>query len=452
MQSGIPLGFRASCHNFFATMPAGRFSLLVLVFVLGALGLAGCEPYMSMTDQIPVQTRRAAALLPETPGYVGMVDVQTALTQMSDLQGKSWADSVRQTENPHLRAFLDATGLDLERDVQAVYGAIEGESSFHGVLFASLTPTQLGRYLEQAPSGGGRQTTYRDVPLYHLALSSDEPASDTLSVAFVEEGMLAVAMTADEVTAMVDRHQRGDGEVGLWSNDAYMTLVKRVGHGSTAWLVGRDMVQAALQDSADTEEEGRSGTTASRVSQAGVQRALAQWTDRVLGLSEVSSFEGRAGDKVGRLKRRLREQALSVTLTDSALEGQVYLTMRDNASASSVVDVAEGAVAMMKLSSDDLKQRHRDLLDEIQIERDGAIVHIQFAIDRKQIRKEMRAASQDRAIHQAKPATHQFMIATRRLDGITRHTPSLQSSPNMTSATHTQTHLSTPNTSSERGR
>ena len=411
-------------------MPAGRHSLLVLVFVLGALGLAGCEPYMSMTDQIPVQTRRAAALLPETPGYVGMIDVQTALTQMSELQGKSWADSLRETENPHLRAFLEATGLDLKRDIQAAYGAIEGESSFSGVLFASLTPTQLDRYLQQAPSGGGQKTTYRDVPLYHLALGGDEPASDTLSVAFVEEGMLAVAMTADDVTAMVDRHRRGDVKVGLWSNDAYMTLVKRVGHGSTAWLVGRDMVQTALQDSAATEEEGgRSGTAASRVSQAGVQRALAQWTDRVLGLSEVSSFEGRAGAKVGRLKRRLREQALSVTLTDAALEGQVYLTMRDNASASSVVDVAEGAVAMMKLSSDDLKQRHRDLLDEIQIERDGAIVHIQFAIDRKEIRKEMRTASQDRAIHQAKPATRQLMIATRRLDGITRHTSSLQPSP-----------------------
>ena len=433
-------------------MPAGRSSLLILVFALGALGLAGCEPYMSMTDQIPVQTRRAAALLPETPGYVGMVDVQTALAQMSELQGKSWADSLRETENPHLRAFLDATGLDLKRDIQAAYGAIEGESSFSGVLFASLTPTQLDRYLEQAPSAGGRRATYQDVPLYHLALESGEPSSDTLSVAFVDEGMLAVAMTADEVTAMVDRHRKGDVKVGLWSNDAYMTLVKRVGHGSTAWMVGRDMVQTALQDSAATEEERARQETASRVSQAGVQRALAQWTDRVLGLSEVSSFEGRAGAKVGRLKRRLREQALSVTLTDAALEGQVYLTMRDNASASSVVDVAEGAVAMMKLSSDDLKQRHRDLLDEIQIERDGAIVHIQFAIDRKQIREEVRAASQDRTIHRAQPATRQLMIATRRLDGITRHTPSLQPSPNVTGATHTHVHLSTPNASPERGR
>jgi hypothetical protein len=78
-----------------------------------------------------------------------------------------------------------------------------------------------------------------------------------------------------------------------------------------------------------------------------------------------------------------------VTLTDAGLEGQVYLTMRDNASAASVVDVAEGAVAVMKLSQDDLDARQRDLIDEIQIERDGAIVHVQFALDRERLRKGM---------------------------------------------------------------
>ena len=384
---------------------------------------------MSMTDQIPVQTRRAVALLPETPGYVGMVNVQTVLTQIDDLQGEDWADSLRQADNPRLRAFLDATGLDLKRDVQAAYGAIEGENDFSGVLFASLTSTQLDRYLERAPARGGRRTTYRDVPLYHLALGGDEESRDTLSVGIVEEGMLAVATDAGRVTAMVDRH-RAENTAGLGANDAYMTLVKRVGHGSTAWLVGRDVVQTALRDSSDVGQQAVQSGSASRVSQAGLQRALATWTDRVLGLSEVSSLGGRAGGaKMGRLKRRLREQALSVTLTDTALEGQVYLTMRDNASASSVVDVAEGAVAMMKLSADDLDDRHRDLLDEIQVERDGAIVHIQFAIDRNQIREKMQAAPQERAARRGKSSTRRSILATRRLYSINRSFSPLQPAP-----------------------
>jgi len=422
-------------------MPAHRPSLWVLLVAASALGLAGCEPYMSMTDRIPAQTRQAAALLSETPGYVGMMDVQTAFARLEDLQGMNWADSLRQTDRPRVRAFLDATGLDLRRDVQAIYGAIEGENGFSGILFASLTPAQLDRYLDRAPEGGGRRTTYRDTPLYRLALGTG-PAPDSLSVAFVEEGLLAVATAAGRVTAMVDRH-RAEAPTGLSTNDAYMALVKRVGHGSTAWLVGRDVVQTALQDSTAVDEQA---DPAARVSQAGLQRALATWTDRMLGLSSssVSSLEGRAGDEVNRLKRRLREQALSVTLTDTALEGEVYLTMRDNASAASVVDVAEGAVAMMKLSADDLDPRQRDLLDEVQVERDGAVVHIQFAVDRARIRETMPSARQAHTLRRAQPSARHARTATRRLNGITQGEGALQPPPVLASATYSRVGLSTP--------
>ena len=370
-------------------MPAGRRSLWVLLLAIGALGLAGCEPYMSMTDQIPAQTRRATALLPETPKYVGMVDVHTALRSLEDLRAMNVADSLRQTDNPRLRAFLDATGFDLKTDVQAVYGALESEDAFSAVLFASLSPAQMDRYLEQAPAGAGRRSSYRDAPLYRLSLGlDDESPADTLTIAFVGDGTMAVGSDADRVTSMVDR-SRSKGETGLGGNEDYMTLVKRVGHGSTAWLAGRDVVETALRDSGAAREAKAQARTDSRVSRAGLQHALAEWTDRMLGLSEVSSFGGAAGEKVNRLKNRLREQAVSVTLTDAGLEGQVYLTMRDNASAASVVDVAEGAVAVMRLSQDELDARHRDLLDEIKIERDGTIVHIQFALDRERLRKNM---------------------------------------------------------------
>jgi hypothetical protein len=420
-------------------MPAARRSLWVLFLAIGALGLAGCEPYMSMTDQIPAQTRRATALLPETPKYVGMVDVHTALRSLDDLRGTNVADSLRQMDNPRLRAFLDATGLDLKTDVQAVYGALEGEDAFSAVLFASLRPAQMDRYLEQAPGDAGRRSSYRDAPLYRLPLGlDDETPADTLTVAFVDDGTMALGSDADRVTAMVDR-ARAKEPAGLAANDDYMTLVKRVGHGSTAWLAGRDVVETALKDSEDARESKAQASSDSRVSRAGLQHALAQWSDRMLGLSEVSSFGGAAGEKVSRLKSRLREQAVSVTLTDAGLEGQVYLTMRDNASAASVVDVAEGAVAVMKLSQDDLDARQRDLIDEIQIERDGAIVHVQFALDRERLRKGMQEDDpastvqrvpqrpSDRSFHRidtgasASPATSSpLLLSTAARDGAGR--------------------------------
>lgn len=429
-------------------MPAGR-PLWIVLIAAGILSLAGCEPYMSITDRIPAQTRQAVALLPETPRYVGMVDVQTTLRRLNELKGENLADSLRRTESPYLHSFLDATGLDLKKDVQAVYGVFDETESVSAVLFANLTPEQMDRYLEAAPGDGGETTTYRDVPLYHLAFT--DPA-DTLSVAFLEDGLLAVGMEAAHVTAMVDRHQATE-QTGLGANEDYMTLVKRVGHGSTAWLAGRDVLKTALRDSAAAGGDQSKGEGASRVSQAGLQRALTEWTDRVLGLSEVnvSSFEGRAQDEVDQLKRQMREQAVSITLTDATLRGEVYLTMRDNASASSMVDVAEGAVAVAKLSKEKLDDRQRDLLDGITIERSGPIVHVQFALDEAQIREQMTTALRGRGIRRASTAIRHSTSATRRIGSITQLTPPLQSVRMRRSATNLRMGLSTPSASGARG-
>ncbi len=392
-------------------MPAGR-SFWVFVFVIAALGLTGCEPYMSMTDRVPAQTRQAASLLPETPRYVGMVDLETTIRHLDELRGTNLADSLRRTENPSLRAFLDATGIDPATDVQAVYGALEEKEAFSAVLFANLTSEQMDRYLDRVPDGEGRATTYRDVLVYHLALGEAAGPSDTLSVAFVDEGMMAVATAPDRVTAMVNRHRAE--QTGLDDNESYMTLVERVGRGSTAWLAGRDVVESALRDSGETSEAEKASETASEVSQAGLQRALSEWSDRVLGLSEVSSLEERTGGRVERLKRRLREQAVSITLTETALDGEVYLTMEDEASAASVVDVAKGAVAVMKLSRDDLDERHRNLLEEIRVDRTGSIVHLTFSLDRSQLREKLRGDGQDLAARRQQGAIRHSTYAVRR--------------------------------------
>jgi len=416
-------------------MPAGLRFLSIVLAILGLLGLAGCEPYMSMTNQVPAQTRQATALLSETARYVGMVNVETALRHLDDLQNEDWADSLRQADNPRLQAFLEATGIDLNRDVQAVYGAIEDKQALSAVLFANLTPEQMDRYLAAVPDEGGTATTYQTVPLYHLTFGENEAdSSDTLSVAFVEEGMMAVSTHPERTKAMVDRH-RAKERSGLRTNEAYMKLVKRVGHGSTAWVVGRDVVETALQDSSASANESAPPDGAPRVSRAGLQHALTEWTDRVLGLSEVSSFEGRAGKEVDRLKERLREQALSVTLTDTGLDGEVYLTMRDNASASSVVDVAEGAVAVMRLSKEDLDDRQRDLLDEIEIERRGTVVHIHFLLDRDQLRKHMGEERQAAATRRDDSSIRQSTLAIRRTSGINCPRTPFQPAP-IIDATH----------------
>ena len=392
-----------------------RPPLLLLLVVMGSLVLAGCEPYLSMTDQIPVQTRRASALLPESPRYVGMVDVETALRNFEELGGEDLSERLRQAGESPLRSFLDATGMDPRRDVQAAYGAFGENQTMSGVLFANLTSAQMDRYVDTAPRG--RRTAYRDVPLYQFAFGEATSASPgTLSVAIVEEGMLAVGMGRSRVTRMVDRY-RSTADDGLVANEDYMALVKRVGHGSTAWLAGRDVVESVLRDST-TDEQAQDDP--SRVSQAGLQRALSEWTDRMLGLSkvDVSSLKEKAGKRASRLKEHLREQAVSLTLTDAGLDGEVYLTMTDNASASSVVDLAEGAVAVAKLSGEDLDERQRDLLDEIEIERNGAIVHVQFSLDRDRLRDKIAEQPQTAVVRPVDPSIRPPTSTIRRSRGI----------------------------------
>lgn len=392
-----------------------RIRMPLIALLVGSLGLAACEPYMSMTDSIPSQTRKAALLMPESPNYVGMVNVGTLLTHLDDWTGKSLADSLQRTGDPYVRQFLETTGFNLERDLDAAYGSFEEDGRLNVVLFANLSAERVDRYLEQAPSGAGRVTTYKDVPLYRLAIGSN--TSDTLSVAFVEKGMMAVATERAQVVTMIDRHQ--GNERALRDNDSYVALMKRLPHESTAWLAGRDVLETALQESPPPSDSASQDETP-EVSQAGMQRALTQWSDRVLGLSEVSKLEGRAGDRVDELRHRVREQAVSITMTDTGVDGQVYLTMRDETSASSVVDVAQGLVALSKLSGDELDERHRKLLDAVDVERHGTIVHIRFSLDRKQVRRGLRAEAAGQAVRRMTASIHRSPASTRRTPQITR--------------------------------
>ncbi|PSQ86549.1 MAG: hypothetical protein BRD42_04560 [Bacteroidetes bacterium QS_3_64_15] len=403
-----------------------RPSLWILLLI-ATVGLVGCEPYMSLTDRIPTQTRQATALLPEAPRFAGMVDLETVMGNVDTFGGADLVDSLRRAEESRLGTVLAATGMDPETDLKAVYGTLEDGDALSAVVFADLSPDQVDRYLDRAPGEAGRAATYRDVPVYHLALgawaSEEASVPDTLSLGFVRSGTIAAAMDAGRVEAMIDRHR--DQAEGFRDNESYMTLVERVGHGSTAWLVGRDVLQTALHD------PGASGAASSsdapRANRTGFQQLLSAWADRMLGLSDASSaLEGSAGSKIDRLKSRIREQAVSVTLTDEALEGKAYLTMRDETSAANVVDVSKGAIAALRLSEKEIEGVTGDLLNEVTIERDGPVVHVQCAVDRARVRKAVETRTEGRAAHRSKSSIRRAKGTVRRRAGITRAAPALR--------------------------
>jgi hypothetical protein len=116
---------------------------------------------------------------------------------------------------------------------------------------------------------------------------------------------------------------------------------------------------------------------------------------------------------------------VSVRFTDTALEGEAYLTMQDEASASSVVDLAEGAVAILRLSQDDLDDRHRSLLDNVEINRDGAIVHVRFSLQRRLLRDQM-SDGRRTAVRRANSSIRPVTSTIRRRPGITTGAAALE--------------------------
>jgi len=401
----------------------------VLLLTIGLVSVAGCEPYMSMTAQIPSQTRQAAALLPESPQFVGMFDVRGASNKIKKLKRAMVADSLRQTGGDRIRTFLDATGMEPQNDLKAVYGATKGSdgSEFSAVVFAEVTPDQIDRYLEK-DSEAGRLSTYQNIPVYHLHFGGNpETNGDTISIAFVDNGTLVIASDPGRVKAAIDRREQQQGR--LQDNEEYMTLVKRVGRGSTGWLVGRDVLKKALGDSstADTVSASAPSDESSAVAQAGFQQALVEWSNRVLGLSEMSSgvsssLDGEALGKVRQLKQQVRRQALSITLTDTVVEGELYLSMNEEKNAKSVAEMANGLIAVLRFSQSELTDRQQDLLEEAQVEQDGTLVHVRFSVARELLRQHGQGPSTAVRgvgdIRRAIPGTRPANEATRRLASI----------------------------------
>ena len=60
-----------------------------------------------------------------------------------------------------------------------------------------------------------------------------------------------------------------------------------------------------------------------------------------------------------------------------------------------------------------------DLLDDVSIERKGPVVHVQFAVARDHLRRQIESDPEGRAARQAIPSIHRVKATVRRLTGIT---------------------------------
>jgi hypothetical protein len=373
------------------TLVTDRLLVAVLALVALLVVLSGCEPYLSMTDPVTARARKATTVLPAEPRFVAMVNMHDVVDHAPGLLGNQFAaDSIRAAfENGRTQEFMAETGFDPTEDLHEAYFAMTGEDAFSLVVFADVARDRLEQYVEAQTDGRIARSTYRDATVYQAQkAASDEEATgngdddadaeaeengDGPAFAIAEEGVYVAARTVDEVRGMVDRLR--DGGRSLSANPKYMELVRRVSRGSSAWVVGSGFFEEMRAQA----ERARKNST----QMAGFAAALGAWSNRVLGMTETSSTAGRG---LNRLKNKVRDIAVAVTLSSEQLEGKAFFTMSDDASASDVVDVAQGAVAALRLSQDQFSESQRALLDDLQVERDGELVQVAFTLSRSVLR------------------------------------------------------------------
>jgi hypothetical protein len=130
--------------------------------------------------------------------------------------------------------FRQATGIDIERDIQYVVAAVTpGTHSALLVARGNFNHTDLQNLAVQH---GGVVENYRDKVLVSKAAdtqATDGPNGGTL--AFLEPGLVAIGDTAT-VKKAIDAQLSASSVIG---NDEMMTLVSDIEQGNNAWAVGR---------------------------------------------------------------------------------------------------------------------------------------------------------------------------------------------------------------------
>ena len=201
-----------------------RRTLLILAAVLVFLAVA-----ILLRSKAPPE---AARLLPESDGivYINLKPIRTFFHK--DLKPPERA--------PEYQQFVDATGIDWERDLDQVAIALHrmpdsngpnGPVAYSMVLVGKLTGTRLNAWLEA-------QATQREI-YAGKTIYSIPSASRTVRVAQIGSDMLAVANTPtpEQIHSIIDRHR-----TAAWPISGSTLLNQRyheVPLLSVAWGVGQ---------------------------------------------------------------------------------------------------------------------------------------------------------------------------------------------------------------------
>lgn len=303
-------------------------------FVLTAAGIltAGLTTGLvaSYVGGLPVALSSQAgpddlAYVPQTAIVVGYADVQQVMA--SDLRQRLRRLQPDTPDRPDRDDFEEKTGVDVERDIDAVVGALmpgtAGAGQDHTPLVLARGRFDQVRIEGLARDHGGQVTDYQGVRVI-----SHTDHGKTMAVAFVAPGMVAIG-TAENVAGAIDAHRTGRN---VMSNTELMRLVGEQS-GNNAWAVGRfDAVAGSTLLPGELQQK-----------------------------MPVLSWFSASGHLNGGLTGTFKAEA------------------KDDEAAKNLRDMLRGVMAMVRLQADQ-KPEMRTFIDSLQLGGEGKTVAVGFSV------------------------------------------------------------------------
>lgn len=316
---------------------ASLFALLLAVSVLAL----GCESGLDQPAKTTPETRTATALLPTDTKMMSMVDVQHLREhgpeQLRSKMALPFAEDAS-AEAARLQNFLDASGLNPERDLERIFvAAPRHDQAPHFVAYGTFDPNRMEDALRSSFGDDLEPTSYRGVTLF---VAPDEgPHGRQFALAVPNADLMLASPERAAVESMIDRLRDGS------EPSEPTALVRTASQGQSMWFVASDV--------------GADGT------------------------GERTTTTGASSEGSGRmqhLRRVLSDVAGHFSFTsDGDLDSRMILVPKASASASDVADVARGVLGALKQRTD-APEPFRRAAQTAQVETVNKEVHVSVTL------------------------------------------------------------------------
>lgn len=300
------------------------FVLTAFAILIGGLTTGLVASYMG---GLPVALTRQAG--PDDLAFVPPDAVAVAYANVQEVMASDLLRRLRSLhpDSPDQNEFEEKTGVNVERDIDAVVAALMPKAAAgpddHRPLVLARGRFDQVRIEGLAREHGAEVGDYRGVRVI-----SHQGGSESMALGFIEPGVVAVG-SSDGVRAAIDAKQSGRN---VLSNTEMMRLVSEL-DASNAWAVGRFDAVA------------------------------------------------RTADLPGELQTRM--PTLSWFSASGHLNGGITGTFKaeakDDEAAANLRDMLRGVVAMVKIQADS-KPAMRPLVDSLQLGGEGKTVAVGFSV------------------------------------------------------------------------